>query len=133
MATRQAVVNPESKAAYDNFHFAPATWAGDTLHCSGIIGTGADGTVPDAFADEAKNAWEALGKVLAEAGLGYDDVVEFTTFHVGLQATLADFMQVKDQYVSEPWPAWTAIGCTELAVPGARLELRVTAARNAGN
>ena len=36
-------------------------------------------------------------------------------------------LKVKDEFVSEPWPAWTAIGITELAVPGARVEIRATA------
>ena len=40
---------------------------------------------------------------------------------------MADFMEVRDKYLREPWPAWTAIGITELAVPGAHVEIRVTA------
>ena len=40
---------------------------------------------------------------------------------------LGTFMKVRDEFVSEPWPAWTAIGITELAISGARVEIRVTA------
>ena len=29
--------------------------------------------------------------------------------------------------ISEPYPAWTAIGCTELAMPGGLVEIRVQA------
>ena len=36
-------------------------------------------------------------------------------------------MAVRDEFLSEPWPAWTAIGITELAMPGAHVEIRVTA------
>jgi enamine deaminase RidA (YjgF/YER057c/UK114 family) len=36
-------------------------------------------------------------------------------------------MKIRDEFISEPWPAWTAIGCTDLAAPGARVEIRVTA------
>ena len=35
-------------------------------------------------------------------------------------------------FLSEPWPAWTAIGITELAVPGAHVEIRVTAQKSWG-
>jgi enamine deaminase RidA (YjgF/YER057c/UK114 family) len=37
-------------------------------------------------------------------------------------------MKVRDEFISAPWPAWTAIGVSELAVPGARVEVRVVAA-----
>jgi len=123
------VVLPESsKASYDNFHFAPAVRSSKgLLFCSGQIGVGADGSVPESAEDEFRNAWAAVGAVLHEAGLDYDNIIEFTTFHVGLQEHLAAFMAVKDELLSAPWPAWTAIGITELAVPGARVEIRVVA------
>lgn len=94
---------------------------------SGQIGVDAQGQVPDSPAEEFRNAWRAVGAVLAEAGLSFDDVIEYTTFHVGLQDHLAAFMAVRDEFISAPWPAWTAIGISELAVPGARVEIRVTA------
>lgn len=127
MSERRVIEGP--KAAYENFHFAAASWSGDLLHLSGAIG--AEGSsVPEDFEQEARNAWKSVGKVLEEAGLGYENIVEYTTFHVGLSSTLPVFMKVRDEFIGEPWPAWTAIGITELAIPGARLELRVTAARN---
>ena len=55
----------------------------------------------------------------------FDNVVDMTTYHVGLQAHLAEFVRVKDEFVKEPYPAWTAIGVAELAVPGARVEVKV--------
>jgi hypothetical protein len=39
------------------------------------------------------------------------------------------FMRVKDRYLPEPFPAWTAIGVVELAVPGGLVEVRATACR----
>jgi enamine deaminase RidA (YjgF/YER057c/UK114 family) len=53
-----------------------------------------------------------------------------TTFHVGLQEHLTTFMAVKDNYLKEPYSAWTAIGITELAFPGALVEIRVTARKS---
>jgi enamine deaminase RidA (YjgF/YER057c/UK114 family) len=112
---------------YDNWHFAQAVRSNGLLLCSGQIGTEADLSVPAEFLDEARNAWAAVGAVLRAAGLGFEDIVEYTTYHVGLQASLPDFMKARDEVLAEPWPAWTAIGVSELAVPGARLEIRVTA------
>jgi hypothetical protein len=36
-------------------------------------------------------------------------------------------MRAKDAALPEPYPAWTAIGITELAVPGCLVEIRATA------
>ncbi|MEM1434780.1 MAG: Rid family hydrolase [Pseudomonadota bacterium] len=128
--TRNIVLPEANRRTYNTFHFAPAVWS-DTglLLCSGVIGTGADGKIPDNPAEEFTNAWTAIGSVLSDAGLSYEDILEFTSFHVGMHDHLQEFIAVKDQFVQEPWPAWTAIGITELAVPGARVEVRVVARR----
>jgi len=122
------VVNPGSaKALYDRFHFSQAVKSSGVLICSGQIGTGPGGAVPADLAEEFRNAWRAVQGVLAEGGASIADVVEYTTFHVGLQKTMPTFMKVRDEFVKPPWPAWTAIGITELAVPGAHVEIRVIA------
>jgi enamine deaminase RidA (YjgF/YER057c/UK114 family) len=121
-------INPkESRNLYDQFHFSQAVRAGELLICSGQIGTGVDGKVPMDLADEFRNAWQKVGSVLAAAKFQFSDVIEYTSYHVGMQSTIGTFMKVRDEVLSEPWPAWTAIGITELAVPGAHVEIRVTA------
>ena len=62
-----------------------------------------------------------------EVGLTFVDVVEMTTYHVGIREQLETFRRIKDEFIGEPYPAWTAIGISELAVEGALLEIRVTA------
>ena len=125
---QSAVVNPASmKGLYDNFHFAAAARSSDLLVCSGQLGVGADGR---AFADPAAQfaaAFANLRAVLAEAGLDFGDVIEITTFHVGLREHLAAFLAAKDAAMPAPYSAWTAIGITELAFPGALVEIRATA------
>ena len=124
---RDVIVQDEDRAAYDSFHFAPAVRTGSLVLLSGQIG--ADGqSVPDRAEDEFRLAWQSVGRVLQATGLGFEDIVEITTYHVDLRQHLGTFMKVKDEFISEPWPAWTAIGITELAIPGARVEIRVTAA-----
>ncbi len=122
------IVVPEfGQAAYDNFHFSQAVRSGGLLFCSGQIGTNQDRSVPDSAEDEFRNAWRAVGEVLKAAGLGFEDIVEYTSYHVGLNEHIRAFMKTRDEVLSEPWPAWTAIGITELAVRGARVEIRVIA------
>ena len=122
------LVLPESmQATYNKYHFAPAQVHDGVLYASGQIGTGADGKVPDSAEEEFRNAWNAIGEILRQAGMDYTNIVEYTSFHVGLQENLGAFMKVRDEFVKEPYPAWTAIGTTELAVPGARVEIKVIA------
>ena len=122
------LVLPEAmQVSYDNFHFAPAQIHNGILMASGQLGTGPGGKVPESAEEEFRNAWQSVGMILAEAGMDYSNIVDFTSYHVGLQDHIGTFMKVKDEFIKEPYPAWTAIGITELAVPGARVEIRVTA------
>ena len=121
-------VVPESgKSAYNNFHFSQAVKSGGLLVCSGQIGTNPDHSVPETAEDEFRNAWQAVGEVLKEAGLDFEDIVEYTSYHVNLSKNMKAFMKARDEVLSEPWPAWTAIGINELFMPGARVEIRVIA------
>jgi enamine deaminase RidA (YjgF/YER057c/UK114 family) len=42
---------------------------------------------------------------------------------------LNTFIKVKDEFVGMPYPAWTAIGVTELITEGTLLEIRIIAKR----
>jgi enamine deaminase RidA (YjgF/YER057c/UK114 family) len=121
------VIPASQRSLYDRFHFAPAARANGLLLCSGQIGIGPDGR---ALADPTAQftaAFELVKEILGEAKLDFSDVAELTTFHVGLREHLGAFMAVKDRYLPAPFPAWTAIGVSELAFPGALAEVRVTA------
>jgi enamine deaminase RidA (YjgF/YER057c/UK114 family) len=127
MASKEVVIPQGQEAYYDTYHFAPAIKDGNRLYCSGVIGVGADGKPPADPEAQFVCAFDGVKSVLAAAGLTFADVVEMTTFHVGLQQHLATFMKVKDRYVEKPYPAWTAIGITELAFPGGIVEIKVIA------
>lgn len=125
---RRNVIVPEAdRHTYETFHFAPAVRHGALLLCSGQLGLDVGGAVPGDPAEEFRLAWRAVGRILEAAGAGFDDVLELTTFHVGLRDHLQTFLGVRDEFLRAPWPAWTAIGVSELAVPGARVEIKVTA------
>ncbi len=116
------VIVPEAdRKVYESWHFAPAVRHGDLVFCSGVVGRG------DTPEDEFRNAWQSLGAVLREAGLGYDDIVDSTLYVVDLQKNAATMAKVKDEFIKEPYPASTWIGVTELVIPGARAEIKVTA------
>jgi enamine deaminase RidA (YjgF/YER057c/UK114 family) len=127
MKKSDVLVPKGMEMAYDRFHFAPAVRSGKWLRCSGMLGT--DETFRAVAEPEAQfaQAFENVKSVLAAAKLDFRDVIEMTTFHVGLGEHLGVFLKVKDRYLEAPYPAWTAIGVVELAVPGALVEIRVTA------
>ena len=123
------VIPASMKASYDNFHFAPAVIDGDRVLCSGQLGNGSDGKISDDPETQFVQAFENVKTVLEEAGVALSDIVEMTTFHVDLQKNMRAFMMAKDRFIAEPYPAWTAIGTTQLAFPGALVEIRVTASK----
>jgi enamine deaminase RidA (YjgF/YER057c/UK114 family) len=115
------------KPIYETYHFAPAVIDGDHLRCSGMIGFRPDLSVPEDPTAQFTLAFENLRGLLAEAGLTFANVTEMTTYHVGLRAHMQAFTAVKDKFISAPHPAWTAVGISELASPGALVEIQVTA------
>ena len=123
----EPVIPASQQKSYDRFHFAPGVRVGDLLVCSGQIGTGPDGRCPEDHAEQFRLAFQHVEAILNEAGGDLSNIVEMTTFHVDMSEHLGTFMTVKDEFVAEPYPAWTAIGCTELAMPGGLVEIRVQA------
>jgi enamine deaminase RidA (YjgF/YER057c/UK114 family) len=115
------------KPIYETYHFAPAVIDGDHLRCSGMIGFRPDLSVPEDPTAQFTLAFENLRGLLAEAGRTFANVTEMTTYHVGLRAHMQAFTAVKDKFMSAPYPAWTAVGISELASPGALVEIQVTA------
>jgi enamine deaminase RidA (YjgF/YER057c/UK114 family) len=121
---------PEGQqATYDVAHFAPAVVEGDRIYVSGVIGTDAAGKVPDDPATQFECAFEGVKKVLEAAGAGLGDIVEITTYHVDFHDHLKAFVAVKDRYITEPYPAWTAIGISALARRKGLVEIRATASK----
>jgi enamine deaminase RidA (YjgF/YER057c/UK114 family) len=127
MDKSNVVIPPGMQGLYDQFHFAPAIKDGNRLFCSGVIGMGPDGKCSADPETQFTAAFEMLKSVLQTAGVTFGDVVEVTTFHVGLQKNMGTFTKVKDRYFGAPYPSWTAIGITELALPGGLVEIKATA------
>ncbi len=122
------VIVPEDLAGkYENWHFSPAVESGGFVFVSGCTGTKLDGTISKSAEVQIRQAFMTVEKSLLEARLTFLNVIEITTYHVGLRRHLDKFKSVKDEFIKEPYPAWTAVGVSELAVEGAVIEIRVTA------
>ena len=126
MSKRRTIIPKGMEFYYERFHFAPAVRVGKTLYCSGQLGWSGHGAPSADPKTQFTLAFENLRTVLEAAGGGFDDLIELTTFHVGMEH-LQTFTNVKNDFIKEPYPAWTAIGVSALAVPGALVEIRATA------
>ncbi|MFH9424217.1 Rid family hydrolase [Streptomyces sp. NPDC017529] len=73
------------------------------------------------------------GAVLEAAGASLDDIVELTTFHTDLRGDAEAFSRVKDEYITAPYPSWTAVGVTQLALPELLVEICAVAVAGSGN
>jgi enamine deaminase RidA (YjgF/YER057c/UK114 family) len=62
--------------------------------------------------------------ILHAAGTGVADLVDVTSFHVGLREHLALYKTVRDRFMQGHTPPWTAIGVSELSRPGLIVEIK---------
>jgi enamine deaminase RidA (YjgF/YER057c/UK114 family) len=114
-------------AATTQWGFSDVVAAHGLLLCSGVTGARPDGSVDDDPATQFETAFAHLAEALALAGATTADLVELTTYHVGLRRHFETFAAVKARHVAAPYPAWSAIGVAELAVPGTLVEIRAVA------
>jgi enamine deaminase RidA (YjgF/YER057c/UK114 family) len=112
---------------YDGFHFSQANRVGDVIWVSGQVGVDDNLTPVGGMDSQARLAFEGLTRTLAAAGATLDDIVELTTFHIDLRGEMEQFAKVKDDYLARNYPAWTAVGVTQLALPELRVEIRAVA------
>ncbi|MEV5540238.1 RidA family protein [Saccharopolyspora shandongensis] len=112
---RQSINPAHSQAVYDRLHFSQATRAGDLIWVSGQVGIDATTRTPgDGMEAQARLAFEGVKTVLEAAGASLADIVELTTFHTDLRGDIKEFSQVKDEYLPDRFPSWTAVGVTQL-------------------
>ena len=122
------LINPkETQPLYDGFHFSQANRVGDTIWVSGQVGVDDQLTPASGMAAQARLAFEGLKRTLAAAGARLEDVVELTSFHLDLRGEMEQLTKVKDEYGPRNYPAWTAVGASQLALAELRVEIRAVA------
>ncbi len=96
---------------------------------TGFNGMPLDGDFSFDPSDQIDTAFQQVFQGLAEAGLDAANIVEVTSYHVGLRDHLSEFRAVWARYMREPYPAWTAIEVAGFASADVIVELRVIARR----
>jgi len=113
----------------DDWHLSRAFDAGEFVFLSGVTGCHPDYSVADDPETQFREAFKFLGEALQVACLDFKDIVEMTSYHVNLRRYLSIFRKVKDEFIVEPYPAWSCIGTTELITEGTLVEIRVICRR----
>ena len=127
MSSRQLINPPGTQGVYDRFHFSQAVRVGDTVWVSGQVGIGPNGRPAEGIEAQSRLAFQSLRGVLEAAGASLADVVELVSFHIDLRGEVAGFSKAKDEAFPTNYPAWTAVGVTQLAVDGLLVEIRAVA------
>ena len=117
--------NPGLRQAEEEWGFADIVVADDTAYMSGVVAAVRPGETDLKLAYE--RAFAQMGKTLERAGLGWDDVVDITSFHTDLTTQMPAIVAVKNKYVRKPPPAWTAIGVTRLIPDTGITEIKLVA------
>lgn len=108
--------------------YSQAMEAGSFIFASGQIPVDpATGEVPEGITAQAEQSCKNVGAILAEAGLGYENVVKTTCF----LADMADFAAMNEVYSTffkEPFPARSAVAVKALP-KGALVEVECVAVK----
>ena len=113
--------------------YSHAVSAGDLLFIAGQTAFSPEGKLVgegDAAA-QTRQVFENIGRVLESAGASFSDVVEFTTYLVGLES-VAPFMEARGElfrslYPERDYPTNTLINVTSLAGSKALVEIKAVA------
>lgn len=126
-----------AQRAYDDYHYAPARRAGDYLYISGVVAAPAPNEPRDVegLKAQVRRAFGHIKLSLEAEGLTFADVAMINTFHVwtgpGFTGTrdeqFAALSAVKDEFMSAPHPAWTAVGTTGLLMDNGVVEIQMIA------
>src|ERR1700722_17386631 len=128
---RDAVIPASWSEFYAATGIPAAVRSGNVLRLTGHTGDRPDGTFSNDAETQTRQTFRTVEMTLSEAGLDWSDVVEITTYRVGLRSQADVALRVAAEFLTTPYPAWTDVGITELFEPEALFEMSCVAeARN---
>ncbi len=97
------------------------------LAVAGQTGQGHDGSIPEGIAEQADRAWANVMTVLAEAGMGPEHIIHYTSYLVA-GTDSAPYDAARLSHLGEARPASTKVYISGLARPGLLCEVQAFAA-----
>ena len=130
---KQTLINPAgTEFIYNTLKFSQAVRVDNTVWVSGQVGMDKKGAVGETIEEQTRMAFQNLKSVLAESNASMDDIVELVTYHTSMK-DMKIFGKVKSEFILNNYPAWTAVGVTELVMPQLMLEIRAIAVVGSGS
>ena len=127
-ATVLMPLDPRQRSFQEDWGFAQAVIVGDTIYLSGIV---VEKRPNDAdLTASYERTYREIGDILARAGATWDDVVDISSFHTDVKAQIQSMVAVQKRFIKAPYPAWTAIGGTQILGDGIT-EIKIVAKRGA--
>jgi reactive intermediate/imine deaminase len=124
--TRRAVV-PDGVASPQAYYSHAIVTAGGAIYVAGQVPLDEQGQLVQGGAQaQARQVMENLGRVVAAAGAGLDDVVKTTVFLTALEDREA-VGRVRREYFRDPPPANTLLVVAGLADPAFLVEIEAVA------
>ncbi|MEO0361743.1 MAG: Rid family hydrolase [Pseudomonadota bacterium] len=123
----RAVMPENMREMEASWRMSPAVEVGGLLFLTGFNGADLDGRAPGDAEAQIETAFRQVEATLAEAGAGFEHLIEVTSYHVGLRDHLAAFKSAWAKRMRRPYPAWTAIEVAGFATEGVVIELRCVA------
>jgi len=123
---------PGTEQDYDEWQMSDAVRVGDPIWLSGNVGINQSGNFEKGVDRQSRKAFQRIQDNLDKAGATLDDIVELVTCHVSMR-DMDEFMKVKSEFIRRDFPAWTAVGVTELYAPEALIEIKAIAVIGCGN
>jgi len=120
--------DPAELKFQEEWGYASAVVSGDTVTLSGVVAGVRPGET-DLRAGYTR-AFERIGAILRSAGVGWDDVVDITSFHTDLAAQMPAMVTVKRAYIGPPYPTWTVVQVVRLIPDNGITEIKIVARRS---
>ncbi len=124
---KNPIIPTEFAHYYNEWHFSPGIESNGLVFFSGVTASRQDKEISVNPEEQFHDVFLKLKDYLQAADLSFDDILEMTTYHIDLKKHFIVFSNVKDQYIKKPFPAWTAVGVSELITNNALVEIRVIA------
>lgn len=125
---RSGVVPEHWKDFYESTHIPAAVLDRGQLYVTGHTGEDPDGNFSADPETQIRQTFRHIDATLSKGGASWSDVVELNSYHVGLRAQAEILLAIAGEFLSDPYPAWTAVGVTELFDEGAVVEISCIAA-----
>jgi enamine deaminase RidA (YjgF/YER057c/UK114 family) len=123
-----AFASPDDLPRPAGYSHVVTTPPGRLVWTSGQVGMAADGSVPDGWEAQTRLTFENIGRALAAAGAGWDDVVKLTYFVVATDDLLT-IRAVRDEFVNtDAPPASSLVRVAGLFRPDVLIEVEAIAA-----